>query len=1383
MKKKILCLLLAVTLFLGVLPLTVLAENASDESMVQVEQNTESEFDDTDADEPDTEPEKETEEDTDTDTDTDTDPETETTPGEEETTPGGEETTPGGEDTEEPGEDPGDFQTENGAYLISDHKFTLYPTFLEAWSASRQDDIVGLLEDTELSGTLTAKSKITVELNGHKLYRQDKKGPLFNVESELSIYGGRRNWSKDGGDVVTLPEKLDDVVSGFHFNDMGLAEENGTYVSFNTIQNLPVFRRGNWKKAEFPEPKDGFDVIGGLLTGGWNSADGGAIAVNNKNCNLNLYNVNVAGNRGNNGGAIALNNERQTLNLVDSQILYNYAEGGNGGAISVKGKSSSIRLDRTNIAFNLALSNGGAIYVGAEDVSISGNSTAVNPASEDYPANWATEEFASPYGSPVEGETFVMDDDNVFQHFFGDTKFRFDDEKSNIAYNIIMNSDQTGGGGAIYSGAVKTNVSGLNLYRNVASGKEVLFNVGIGGAVALNKGYGTINNCNIWGNFSDDDGSAVYVRFNTDNGYKNKSAINQCTITGNKSSSSDVTGGAVYIDYQTVLALGGKTIIKDNTFSSNSGNILGFKTKDKPSNLILSGSGLFSAGSAFIDPSLAPGSEIHATSLIREGNKITFTTGDYDDHMFRSDDPNKYHFGYEDRNIKCLKGSEQEYRQIETDTFVSKDPICEGSRTRLVSKKGYKTADKKKYPLYEGVVEYPSGIFGDKDASSKFFYSDGYFDNDPKTYDEHLATTSLHLAMAAFYSNENGKDDDTYYAAKSNNIRQFLSDIGVQEDDIYLNDSYVRKPEAFSIGVAIGSKKITLNDKEKTLVILSARGAGYEKEWVSNVTIGDGSEYGGESKGFAMAAEQAKSCLNDYLAKHQIDGKSDDTIFWVAGYSRAGATANLLGARLVDDFDPKETHTFVYTFEAPLGGMNTAHDNKAHYFCIHNVVNDNDLVPLVAPFNMGFHRYGVDHYVPGKKISDQILYGERPYNTHNQNGERIQSKCITKANNQPLGTSEKEYNEQKELMLQQLYALCGNDMIFSDYFHKAEMFYVEKYLLEKYIGSQLIQEKAVTSSDRNKYSSAANFNQYFLNQLMEHQCNFVTDANGAKGYYRESFTAAYPLHTPKHASDVSLEQAISNVAGIYFSLTQEQKDMFSQMLGTLMDRLDGSKFRSELLQGNANNVNQYVDVFMDIVSYDENADHTDAEVEKHQQQLEQGYLFLEQILTPEQMDVMRQNLPTVLHVLLSFAQDDYKTTNTNILGTLIYNMGRILKNHEPAITLAWVRSYDDFYADEDHMIVLDRSEKVTNVSDIKAVVYNTNDGKLEAIIEVRGDLNKGASIFYRLEGDQIQDKEMHPYCGKFTLPDEALHSTWTLHIYAFHDGVQSYKSISNNEND
>ena len=81
---------------------------------------------------------------------------------------------------------------------------------------------------------------------------------------------------------------------------------------------------------------------------------------------------------------------------------------------------------------------------------------------------------------------------------------------------------------------------------------------------------------------------------------------------------------------------------------------------------------------------------------------------------------------------------------------------------------GY-TVGTKNYDLIKGVFYFPSAVAIDDaliDIPARFFYTDGFFAEDPYTYNNHLATASICMAMSAFYSNEGD------YPTKRKNITQ-----------------------------------------------------------------------------------------------------------------------------------------------------------------------------------------------------------------------------------------------------------------------------------------------------------------------------------------------------------------------------------------------------------------------------------------------------------------------------------------------------------------------------------------------------------------------------------------------------------------------------------
>ncbi|MBQ9565144.1 MAG: hypothetical protein IJU98_06105, partial [Synergistaceae bacterium] len=124
---------------------------------------------------------------------------------------------------------------------------------------------------------------------------------------------------------------------------------------------------------------------------------------------------------------------------------------------------------------------------------------------------------------------------------------------------------------------------------------------------------------------------------------------------------------------------------------------------------------------------------------------------------------------------------------------------------------GYKVGDTE-YELIRGAFLFPSEVAIDgamKDIPAVFFYSDGFFAEEPDTYNNHLATASLCMAMAGFYSNEGATGPEADYSNKNKNILQYMKDIGVDSDDIYVNHFNTIRPQTDSIGVTIGKKALT----------------------------------------------------------------------------------------------------------------------------------------------------------------------------------------------------------------------------------------------------------------------------------------------------------------------------------------------------------------------------------------------------------------------------------------------------------------------------------------------------------------------------------------------------------------------------------------------
>ncbi len=287
---------------------------------------------------------------------------------------------------------------------------------------------------------------------------------------------------------------------------------------------------------------------------------------------------------------------------------------------------------------------------------------------------------------------------------------------------------------------------------------------------------------------------------------------------------------------------------------------------------------------------------------------------------------------------------------------VTKQEVTEQESTEQeVTEKDNTEKDSKEQKSKDQVI---TGTYGDKNVNYK--YSDSFFANDPKVYDTHMATMSMNMTYASC-TYIKGND----YSDGAKTVKDILGTIGFgdgSDKEVFVNDGYTNKPTTDSIGCAIASKEINVGNDTKRAISITIRSANYENEWASNVTLGTN----GEAKGFSDSADKVVKSLDEYLSKYpevKEDVDNGNTAFWIQGFSRGGAVANLTAKRLIDRYQEKNDKVFAYCIEAPQGGVESAEISGKDYSSIHNIINKDDLVPYVAPTEMGFKRYGVDHYL------------------------------------------------------------------------------------------------------------------------------------------------------------------------------------------------------------------------------------------------------------------------------------------------------------------------------------------------------------------------------------------------------------------------------------
>lgn len=247
-------------------------------------------------------------------------------------------------------------------------------------------------------------------------------------------------------------------------------------------------------------------------------------------------------------------------------------------------------------------------------------------------------------------------------------------------------------------------------------------------------------------------------------------------------------------------------------------------------------------------------------------------------------------------------------------------------------------------------------------------FDDSYFLLDNSTYHQEIALASFANAIGTI---EGFKGE---YEKHGENLVHLWQKEGFS--DIYLNKAFKEKPTVDSIGFGFAWKRIA----DFNLVAIAIRSGTYEAEWASNLTIGTT----GHVQGFSEASETLLGELAPYLSGKNVRGK---TKFWLSGYSRGAAVANLTAGTMLQQIESKEfipsvTTTekdiYAYCFEPPLCAATSVEEaGRDLYKGIYNLINFNDLVAKLAPYEWGFVHYGTSYYYPDRLTDIRFDYSER----------------------------------------------------------------------------------------------------------------------------------------------------------------------------------------------------------------------------------------------------------------------------------------------------------------------------------------------------------------------------------------------------------------------
>lgn len=220
-----------------------------------------------------------------------------------------------------------------------------------------------------------------------------------------------------------------------------------------------------------------------------------------------------------------------------------------------------------------------------------------------------------------------------------------------------------------------------------------------------------------------------------------------------------------------------------------------------------------------------------------------------------------------------------------------------------------------------------------------FKYSDRYFKEDAKKYNQDLAELSLASSIAS--------TDETRGT-------KFFADCGFEDIE---GTSYDTKPTLNTAGYFLAHRRV----EDYELFAISFRGFEYGQEWGNNLLIGKS----GDHEGLLARANEAYAKLQAYIEKHS---NKRALKLWANGYSRAGGLSNILSSLILREkkVNIAQENMYVYTFEAPSA---LSKEHALPYENVHNIVNKADLITYIAPKQYDLYRCGVDHEIYDANVS------------------------------------------------------------------------------------------------------------------------------------------------------------------------------------------------------------------------------------------------------------------------------------------------------------------------------------------------------------------------------------------------------------------------------
>lgn len=231
----------------------------------------------------------------------------------------------------------------------------------------------------------------------------------------------------------------------------------------------------------------------------------------------------------------------------------------------------------------------------------------------------------------------------------------------------------------------------------------------------------------------------------------------------------------------------------------------------------------------------------------------------------------------------------------------------------------------KGYPVVEKQLQRANAWDDTIVEPMKYYYSDGLFEGATNVYDASLSSFGLEICMSFMT-----ETDDA--------VKTTLADLGCTDIKVRTMNNAAKES-----GVAMG--RLSIKDGSETIVPVIIRSGFYKNEWAEDFRAGES----GDASGYSEYVGSIVNVIEGY-----VDKAAANTKMLLVGYSRGGALAGLVNAKLIADGYSAD-RIYCYQYDAPRVAVTTGKCGNAF-----TVRNKDDLIARLFPTFMNMHRTSAD---------------------------------------------------------------------------------------------------------------------------------------------------------------------------------------------------------------------------------------------------------------------------------------------------------------------------------------------------------------------------------------------------------------------------------------